>query len=128
MLLGSFWKDFQWKKWKKWTVECVYIDDILGMCTYLIKAHNIVSVFVFIKKLFIMLLRFGGSWATKILSTNNEPSTGMQTHINTNYNEPLFYLPTAGASNWGGTFNTIGDSYIRMCASDKVKNMNEEVF
>ena len=40
----------------------------------------------------------------------------------------LFYLPTAGVNNSGGTCNTIGDPYIRMCVSDKVKNMNEEVF
>ena len=75
-----------------------------------------------------MLLRFGGSWATKLLSSNNEPSIGMQADINTNYNEPLFYLPTAGVNNWGGTCNAIGDPYIWMCVSDKVKNMNEEVF
>ena len=40
----------------------------------------------------------------------------------------LFFLPTAGVNNLDGTCNTIGDPYIRMCVSDKVKNMNEEVF
>ena len=49
-------------------------------------------------------------------------------HISIQIIMNLFYLPTAGVNNSGGTCNTIGDPYIRMCVSDKVKNMNEEVF
>ena len=46
-----------------------------------------------------------------------------------NSNETLFYLFTVSVIKCHGNYNTINDSYVRICVPNKVKkNMNVKVF
>ena len=94
----------------------------------------------FIKKMFIGLLSVWTMWSfgeslvsnskvpIKYVSLNNHLCQATVTLVNVNSSETLFYLVTVSVDNCNGSCNTINDSYAWVCVSNKVKNMNVEVY
>ena len=94
----------------------------------------------FIKKMFIGLLSVWTMWSfgeslvsnskvpIKYVSLNNHLCQATVTLVNVNSSETLFYLVTVSVDNCSGSCNTINDSYAWVCVSNKVKNMNVEVY
>ena len=94
----------------------------------------------FIKKMFIGLLSVWTMWSfgeslvsnskvpIKYVSLNNYLCQATVTLVNVSSSETLVYLVTVSVDNCSGSCNTINDSYAWVCVSNKVKNMNVEVY
>ena len=94
----------------------------------------------FIKKMFIGLLSIWTMWSfgeslvsnskvpIKYVSLNNYLCQATVTLVNVSSSETLVYLVTVSVDNCIGSCNTINDSYAWVCVSNKVKNMNVEVY
>ena len=79
------------------------------------------------KQIFIGLLRFSGSLATKGLSLNNEPSMVRPTLIDQNPVE-LKYYSWLIQIKCSGICNATNDLSTKICVPSKTKDVNVEVF
>ena len=64
----------------------------------------------------------------KCVSLNNHPCQAWPTFVNINSNETLFYPFTVSVNNYGGSCNTIDDTYAWVWVLYKVKYINVKVF
>ena len=64
----------------------------------------------------------------KCVSLNNRSCQARPTLFDINSDETDFYPFIVSVNKYGGSFNTIGDPYTRVCVPNKVKNMNAKVF
>ena len=86
-------------------------------------------MFRLIKKLFIGLLSFNGSLATKCMSLNNEQcKTTRLTLIDLNPVELKCYLFMISLDIYNGSYNTVHDLSAKICAQSKTKSKNVKVF
>lgn len=95
---------------------------------------------VFIKKVFIRLLSASTTGSVgesltskskgliKCVSLSKRPCYARPTLVNRNPNEPLYYLFTVSVNKCCGSCNIIDNPHVRVCVSDKVKNINVRVF
>ena len=59
---------------------------------------------------------------------NNQECRTRTKIINTNNNEPAFYLFSIKINKCSGSYNNINDPYAKLCVPDVVKNINVKVF
>ena len=77
------------------------------------------------------IVSFGDSLASdskrhrKCASLNNQPCQARPTIVDINFNDILFYPLTV---KYAESFNTIDDSYARVCVSNKVKKLILKVY
>ena len=64
----------------------------------------------------------------KCVSLNKRSCKAIPTIVDIKSNETLFYPLTVSVNKCGGSCNTIDDPCARVCAPNKVKNMNVKVF
>ena len=57
----------------------------------------------------------------KYVSMNNDECKIRSVIINMNSNEPLFYIYSNEVNKYSGTYNTINDPYLKLCAPGVVK-------
>ena len=115
--------------------NCNDADDILDIHKYLIKKHDIKQCFDLSKKMFIGLLSsciiesLGESLVSnlnrpiKCISLNNQTGKGRPALVSINSDGTLFYSFTVSVSTYGGSCNSIDDSYAGVSVPNKVKNI-----
>ena len=96
-------------------------------------------MFKFFKKMFIGLLRIStavifdrpsdsnSEGRLKCVTLNNRPCQTRSRLVSINSSETLFYPFTVSVNKCGESCNTIDDPYARVCARNKVKNINVKV-
>ena len=66
--------------------------------------------------------------ALKCVSAVNEKCMARPKIIDTNANEPVFYLLSIKVNKCSGSCNIINDPMAKLCAPDVVKDLNLKVF
>ena len=84
-------------------------------------------IFGLVKKVFISLLSFSGSFETKRLSLNNEPCMTRPTLIDLNPLELNYHLLMVSLDKCHGSCNAVDDLFTKKYAPSKIKNVNVEV-
>ena len=64
----------------------------------------------------------------KCVTLKSRPCQDRTTFVNVSFEETLFYLFTICVKKWGRSFDTVNDTYARVCVPNKVKSMNVKVF
>ena len=102
-------------------------SDIIDIYKYLMK-KNIKYTLDFLK-----IGCFGESLASnckrplQCISLNKRPCQ-VTTLVNINFNKVIYYLFTVSVNKFEGSFDTIYNSYARVCVPNKVKNVNVKIF
>ena len=104
------------------------VVDISDMFKYFMKNHDIKIMFTLIKQMFIALLSFTGSLATKCVSLDNEPCMTGPTLIDSNSIELNYYSFMISLDKCNGSCNVLDDLSTKTCASSKTKDVNVKVF
>ena len=81
-----------------------------------------------IKQVFIALLSFSGSLATRYLSLNNEPIMTRPTLLDINSIELKYYPFMITLDKCNGSCNVVDDLSTKSCAPSESKDINVEVF
>ena len=90
-------------------------------------------MFGFIKKVFLVAMTFSSYNVLNVnsleyVSVNNQKCETRTKIINTNNNEPVFYLFSIKLNKCSGSRHNINDPYAKLCIPDVVKNINVKVF
>ena len=83
--------------------DSIDVDDILDIHNYLMKKKN--DVWIYLKK---------------CVSLNKQPCQARPTLVNVNCNQPHYFPFTVSVNKFGGSCNTINDSYAPVSVQDKV--------
>ena len=113
------------------SVDYWAIDKILDINKYLMKKNNIMEMFGFIKKVFVVAMTFfnlSNVNSLECVSMNNQECRTRTKIININNNEPVFYPFSIKVNKCSGSCNNINDPYAKLCVPDFVKNINVKVF
>ena len=102
--------------------------DILDMYKYFMKNYDIRIMFTLLKHMFIALLGFNGSLATKCVSLNNEPCMTRPTLIDLNSIELNYCSFMISLDKFNGSCNVVDDLSAKICVSIKTKDANVEIF
>ena len=94
------------------------------MYKYFMKNHDIKIMFTLIKQMFIALLSFTGSLATKCVSVNNEPCMTRPTLIDSNPIELNYYLFVINLDKFNGSCNVVDDLSTKISVPTKTKDVN----
>ena len=85
-------------------------------------------LFSLIKQVFIALLSFSKSLATKCGSLNNEPCIVRPIHIDLNTVELKYYPFLINLDKCSGSYNSVDDLSTKICFRSKTKDVNVKVF
>ena len=85
-------------------------------------------MFTLIKQMFIALLSFTGSLATKCVSLDSETCMTGLTLIDSNSIELNFYSFMISLDKCNGSCNVLDDLSTKTCASSKTKDVNVKLF
>ena len=105
--------------------DSIDVDDILDIHKIWWKTWYKI-LFRFVKKLFIELLRFGGSLVSgsvKCVSINNEPCLVRSTLIDLNSNDCHYYPFMASLRKCNGSCNTLDDFSSKICILNKTEDI-----
>ena len=116
------------------SVNCNGIDksDILNIQKYLIVKRKYKTMFRLIKQVFLALLRFSGSLATKCIYLNNQPSMARPALTDLNpdeHNQGLYhYLFKVNLGGSNGSCNTLDELSTKIYVPNKTKDVNSNAF
>ena len=79
-------------------------------------------------ELVLVLLRFGGLLAIKCVSTNNQQCMARQKFINLNLDQLHYCIFIIIMNKCDGNCNNVPDQFGRICASNKIEDVNLKVF
>ena len=82
----------------------------------------------FIKQVFILLLSFGKSLATKCMSLNNETCMGRPFLVNLTSVELKYYALMISLDKFSESCNSVNDLSTKICVPSKTKDVNVKVF
>ena len=85
-------------------------------------------IFRLIKQVFVALMTFPGSLATKCMPLNNEPCFISPTLTDLNLVELNYYPFMISLDKCNGICNVADDSSTKICVPSKTKDVNNEVF
>ena len=101
-------------------------SDILNIHKYLVVKNNI--MFWLVKQVFIVLLSFSGSLATKCVSVNNEPCRTRPTLIDLNHVKFNYYPFRTSLDKCNESRNAVDDLSTKICIPSETKGVNVKVF
>ena len=90
-------------------------------------------MFGFVKRIFVSPMMFFGCNLSSVnllecVSMNNQECKVRPEFVNVNSKEPAFFPFSIRASKCSGGCNNVNDSYVKLCVTDVVKNLNAKVF
>ena len=106
----------------------INVDDILDIHKYLMNRNNIKKNVWVYEKIFIGLLSFSGSLATKCMSLNNGQFKTRAFLVDLNPIELKYYPCIIPLDKCNPNCNTLGEISGRICTPNKTEDVNLNVF
>ena len=106
----------------------INVDDILDIHKHLMNRNNIKKNVWVYEKIFIGLLSFSGSLATKCMSLNNGQFKTRAFLVDLNPIELKYYPFIIPLDKCNANCNTLGEISGRICTPNKTEDVNLNVF